>query len=176
VPAAKLVLIGQTSRAGPSTYEQCLNDIKILGLADNVTVRTFEADVLSVEQIADVVVLCSEREPLGTVVLESMALAKPIVIANSGGLPEMIDDSVSGLHCLPGNVDSLYLQLKRLLIDRSLAESLGRTARKTAMERFSYSVHADSLLAIYDEVRAAPSTGLPYGRTIWDRKVGPHSA
>jgi glycosyltransferase involved in cell wall biosynthesis len=122
------------------------------GIESRVLVLGFQPDVFSLEKAADVVVLCSEREPLGTVVLESMALGRPIIVAASGGLPEMIQDGETGLHCRPGDSISLRDQLSKMLRDRELALQLGSNARLKALERFSLRPHGNALMALYAEI------------------------
>jgi glycosyltransferase involved in cell wall biosynthesis len=148
----RLVLIGSKPASGPSTYEGCVSLVNARGLSDRVLLLDFQEDVLDFEQRADVVVLCSEREPLGTVVLESMAFGRPVVVAASGGLPEMTEDRVSGLHCVAGDAESLHAQLLRILGDEQLAQKLGANARETAVQRFSVPVHASELRAVYAEI------------------------
>jgi glycosyltransferase involved in cell wall biosynthesis len=149
----RLILIGEPDRSD-STFEACVRALAETGLAARTTVLGFQPDVLPYELAADVVVLCSEREPLGTVVLECMSLAKPIVVAASGGLPEMVQDGYTGLHCIPGDANSLCEQICRLIEDSGLAQALGRQARQEALARFSLSVHANSLLSVYRELDA----------------------
>lgn len=132
--------------------------IRAHGIESRVLVLGFQPDVLSLEKAADVVVLCSEREPLGTVVLEAMALGKAVIVAASGGLPEMIEGGISGLHCLPGDPASLRDQLWKILRNRDLAASLGDRARATAVQRFALGAHGDALLAIYDELTSGAVT------------------
>lgn len=150
-PNVRLVLIGDP-QLGAQSYQQTLSAIAQAGLSARTTLAGFQHDVLSFEAAADAVVLCSEREPLGTVVLESMALGKPVIVAASGGLVEMIEDEVSGLHCKPGDPGSLSRQLCRLIESRETCESLGRQARKSAVERFSMDRHARELTSIYAEL------------------------
>jgi glycosyltransferase involved in cell wall biosynthesis len=149
-PQIRLLLIGEPSSPDPS-YGACIEALGRTGLRAKTALLGFQADVLPFEATADAVVLCSQREPLGTVVLESMALGRPIVVAASGGL-RGVGAGRSGLHCIPGDPDSLCRQLVRLAKDPELATGLGKVARQQAVERFSLPAHANTLLSIYAEV------------------------
>jgi glycosyltransferase involved in cell wall biosynthesis len=161
--SVRLIIIGER-QSGADTYEKAVLAIQELGLGSRTTLLGFQHDVLSFEAAADTVVLCSEREPLGTVVLESMALGRPVIVAASGGLIEMIEDEVSGLYCQPNDPYSLSKQICRLIESRTLREAFGKRARECAVEVFSMNAHAGRLLSLYQELiesliyaRALPS-------------------
>lgn len=75
-------------------------------------------------------------EPLGQVVLEGLAAARPVVAAAAGGPLELVDHDVTGLLYRPGDVDDLVRQLSRL-VDPDLRTRLGSAAWDHA-RRFSY--------------------------------------
>ncbi|MFN3326903.1 MAG: glycosyltransferase family 4 protein [Bryobacteraceae bacterium] len=150
-PSIRLLLVGDP-HVGGEAYHETQSLIDRLGLRRRTIVLGFQQDIHSVEAAADAFVLCSEREPLGTAVLENMALGKPVVVAASGGLVEMVEDEITGLHCQPGDAESLAGEICRLVADRELAHSLGRRARRRAVERFSMREHAEKLQALYSKL------------------------
>jgi glycosyltransferase involved in cell wall biosynthesis len=97
-------------------------------------------------------------ELLGLVVLEAMASGTPVVCSRIGGLPEIVEDGVTGFLVEPGDVRALREALDRLLRDRVLAERLGRNARERARERFTWDACALRCLAAYDEVLGGQRT------------------
>ena len=149
---ACLILIGEPDLIEPLVFEDVCDVIGSLGLTERVRMVKFDADIRSYEQAADVVVLCSECEPLGTVVLESMSLGKAIVVTDSGGLPEMIDGDVSGLVSRVGSVESLTEKLLLLATDADFRSQLGLAARRVAQDRFSLATHAQQLAELYTRV------------------------
>lgn len=150
-PKVRLLLIGERHGA-VDNFEQVVRALDVAGVKNQTTILGFQADVLSFEAAADAVVLCSEREALGTVVLEAMALGKPVIVAASGGLPEMIEDGVSGLHCVPGDPESLASKLGYLIKHPEVGPAFGRKARARVKEQFSLQSHARRVLAFYDEI------------------------
>jgi len=97
-------------------------------------------------------------ELLGLVALEAMASGTPVVCSRIGGLPEVVEDRVTGLLVQPGDVDALHDALYELLRDRALAARLGRNARERALERFTWAACARRCLAAYDEVLGSGQT------------------
>jgi glycosyltransferase involved in cell wall biosynthesis len=94
--------------------------------------------------MGDVFVLPSVRDAAGnldglpTVLLEALALAKPVVATRIGGVPLVIEDGVNGILCPPGDSDMLCLAITSLLEDRSLQARLGRAARASVEEHFNW--------------------------------------
>jgi glycosyltransferase involved in cell wall biosynthesis len=91
-------------------------------------------------------------ELLGLAALEAMASATPVVASRVGGLPEIVEDGVTGFLVEPGDVDELRGRLDQVLRDRKLAERLGRTARERVLERFTWDACAERCLGVYREL------------------------
>jgi L-malate glycosyltransferase len=85
---------------------------------------------------ADVFFLPSEYESFGLSALEAMACGVPVLACNTGGLPEVVDDGVSGLLFTPGDVEAMSAGLEKLLTDDALRTRMGQSARETAQSRF----------------------------------------
>jgi glycosyltransferase involved in cell wall biosynthesis len=99
-------------------------------------------------------------ELLGLAALEAMASGTPVVGSRVGGLPEVVEDRVTGLLVEPGDVDGLHAALDEVVRDPVLAGRLGRNARDRALERFTWDACAARCLAAYEEIDASgQSTG-----------------
>ena len=84
---------------------------------------------------ADCVVLASYHEGMSNVLLESSAMARPVITSNIHGCREAVDNGITGLLCAVKDVDSLYAQMKKMaLLSREEREQMGLAARKK-MER-----------------------------------------
>ena len=110
----------------------------------------------------DVAVLPSYREAQGLSVLEAMALSRPVVASNVGGIPEMIDDGVSGLLVPPGDCEALAAAIIRLLSDHPLADMIAKRGHDLVHNRFCIELMTNSIEALYDEaaVRLRASEGV----------------
>lgn len=107
-------------------------------------------DIIS--KSAFVVVPSEGNENCSMVVLESMAMGKPIIGSRIGGIPEQISDGISGLLFEMGSVKELSQKMRFLSGDSQLRIELGRAARKKAETAYSLKIHCYNLLKIYEEL------------------------
>jgi glycosyltransferase involved in cell wall biosynthesis len=83
------------------------------------------------------------------VVAEAMAAGRPVVAANAGGIPEIVEHDVTGLLVPPGDVRGFAAAVQRLLSDAALRHSLGAAARRRAEQLFAVGPHAERVLEAY---------------------------
>jgi N-acetyl-alpha-D-glucosaminyl L-malate synthase BshA len=108
-----------------------------LGIAGDVDFLG-EQDLLApLLSVADVFVLPSIQESFGLAALEAMACSVPVVAARTGGLPEVIDDGVSGFLHLPDDLDGMAGSAVRLLTDPAAHHAMAAAARQVARERYT---------------------------------------
>ena len=111
-------------------------------------------DLMNLVRGAAFTVVPSEwYENCSMVVLESMAMGKPVIGARIGGLPEQVVDGETGLLFESGNVSHLAKQMDTLLRDNSLIKKMGKTARKRVEAEYSLDKHMQNLYAYYDGLR-----------------------
>ena len=136
-----------------------------MGLQDRVRFLGFVPpdEVPALLPTADVFVLPSRYEELGSVLLEAMACGLPIVATRTGGVPSVITDGVAGLLVPPGQPDPMAAALRQVLDDDRLADRL-RAGARAASQRYSWDALAarvhDVYLSVVDEARrAGPARG-----------------
>jgi D-inositol-3-phosphate glycosyltransferase len=98
--------------------------------------------------LSDVVAVPSQWEGFGLAAVEAMALGKPVVASNVGGLAEVVTDGQNGLLVPAGDVGRLAAALGRLLQDRAARERLGQTALND-VKRFSFRRFSEQYLGLY---------------------------
>lgn len=104
----------------------------------------------------DVVVHASTKpEPFGMVIIEAMALARPVIISNAGGAAELFKEGTTGLGHTPGEAKDLARQIERLLRDDALRNQLAQQGREHASAEFSRPRLARQLCAVYERVLGA---------------------
>jgi glycosyltransferase involved in cell wall biosynthesis len=145
-PTATLLIVGEGSRR-----EALEEQARELGVPANVVFTGRRDDVPAVTAALDVAVLPSYREAQGLSILEAMALSRPVVASNVGGIPEMITDGVTGLLVPSHDAVSLGNAIVRLLRDHPLADTLGRAGHDLVHERFCVELMARAVESIYDE-------------------------
>ncbi len=126
--------------------EQCIKDNN---LTRNIQFIGSRDDMEKVLSVVDVVIVPSDHEPLGMVVLEAMASGKPVIGSDTGGIRETIIDGITGLLFEPGNIQNLAEKIKLLYTDSSLARKLGEAGRKRYLENFNEDIFVKVLNNIY---------------------------
>jgi colanic acid/amylovoran biosynthesis glycosyltransferase len=97
-----------------------------------------------------------DTEGLGLVILEASAQELPVVGTRHGGIPEAIEEDVTGLLVEEGDVAQLSRAIQRLLEDDGLAEDMGRAGRARVLDRFDIKTRTADLEAIYDRAAGRP--------------------
>jgi glycosyltransferase involved in cell wall biosynthesis len=106
-------------------------------------------------RLASVGVLSSESEGMPVALMEAAACGVPVVSTRVGGVPELVEEGVTGLLVPRGDAAALADALACLLLDPARAAAMGEAARRRAVERFSVTRHVDRLLEIWEGVLAA---------------------
>jgi len=146
VPNAALLVVGEGSR-----YAELERLAASLRIAHRVVFTGRRDDVPSVTAALDVAVLPSYREAQGLSILEAMALSRPVVASRVGGIPEVIEDGVSGLLVPPRDPEALAGAIIRLLKDHPYADMIGRAGHDVVHERFCIGLMVRAVETIYDE-------------------------
>jgi glycogen synthase len=148
--SAQVLLVGD----GPER-SKLERDAERLGVDDRLHFVGFFAHerLPAVFTHADLLVLPSLYEELGTVLLEAMQAALPIVASRTGGIPDVIEDGVNGMLVPPGDPEALARAIDRLLADRDLARQLSEGAQERAKD-YDWEVLAERVLRVYQGVTA----------------------
>ncbi|MEJ2801967.1 glycosyltransferase family 4 protein [Comamonadaceae bacterium PP-2] len=94
-------------------------------------------------------------ESFGLVFVEAMRQGKPVIACDAGGMPEVVQQGVTGLLVPPGDAGSLEAAIERLLGDAWLRRTLGEAGLDAYRQRFSASRMAADSLPLYDAARQA---------------------
>ncbi len=132
-----------------------LAEVDRLGVPDAVTLTGHRADADSVIAAADLLALSSTEEGLGSVLLDAMALGKPVVATEAGGIPEVVRHGETGLLVPVGDAPAMGEAMARILGDGELAARLSAGAR-ARVERYSMSEVVERTAALYERVLSAP--------------------
>jgi glycosyltransferase involved in cell wall biosynthesis len=95
--------------------------------------------------------LPSRYEGLGCVYLEAMSAGKPAIACRGQGIDEIIRHGNNGWLIEPDNVSELIAAITTLLGDVQLRQQIGEAARRTVLQRFTSSLQASELAAVYRE-------------------------
>jgi glycosyltransferase involved in cell wall biosynthesis len=134
--------------------------VKSLHLEDKVIFTGFREDVLEICCVADLLLLCSDNEPFGRVIIEAMSQGTPVVGTRGGGVPEIIQHGVSGFLYEIGNVEELTHYIRQVLDDEIVWSTLSQNGQEQAKERFSIAQTSQKIELIYQQLLARPGVEL----------------
>jgi N-acetyl-alpha-D-glucosaminyl L-malate synthase BshA len=126
-----------------------LKDVRRLGLENRVVVRENISDIEDYLQAADLGLITSESESFCLSILEAMCFACPSIARRAGGIPEVVEDGVSGLLLPSLDVDGFTRAVESLIKDPKRRAAMGRAAQARARERFSAEVIVPRYEALY---------------------------
>lgn len=146
VPNVSFVVAG----SGPH-LNQLKGLVSELGLQEKITFagHVDSTDLSAFYTCADLTVVPSLYEPFGMVVLESMAMNTPTIVADTGGLSEIVVHEETGLKFEPGDSQSLADAMLRILTDGALSERITADARSFMGEQYSWNRIAERTVEVY---------------------------
>jgi glycosyltransferase involved in cell wall biosynthesis len=134
-PKVRFAVVGGAILGLEGSYPRDLHALAAeLGVEDRVHFAGHQEDVYPWLDALDVVVHSSLAEPFGLVIVEAMALGKPVVATNVAGPTEIIEEGVSGLLVPPDDPERLAQAVRRVLDDPALGERLGGNAASRAAQ------------------------------------------
>lgn len=144
----KFIIIG-----GGNTY-RLQHQAKSLGIWEKCYFTGFmsDADLDKFQTIADCAVFPSLYEPFGIVALESFAARVPVVVSDTGGLPEVVQHNYTGVVTRANDPDSLTWGILEVLENPQYAQYLTNNAYKSIAERFNWKDLARQTIVVYDRV------------------------
>jgi glycosyltransferase involved in cell wall biosynthesis len=155
-PDLRCLLIGDVSRRDPDDlayYGELQRLIAEHSLQDCIVLTGYKPDVANYVNALEVLIHASIKpEPFGRVLLEGMALRKPIVASKAGGVGEIVVDGETGLLYRPGDGDELADALRRFLRDQSLRDSMGQAGYRRLLDSFGVAKNVSATERIYRSV------------------------
>jgi glycosyltransferase involved in cell wall biosynthesis len=132
-----------------------------LGLKGRVTFLGEIEDVQGFLPAMDILVAPSRRESFGLALVEGMAVGIPVISARVGGVPEVVEDGITGLLTPAEDVIALKLAIQQLLGDDALRQSMGQAGYLRFKAHFSLNRLCRDILALYDDVITEKRKGSP---------------
>ena len=148
VPALECMIVGR------GTYlPELQSQIDIAGVGNLIEVPGYLADddLRAAIHRAGCVVIPSLYEPFGVVALEALAGGAPLIVADTGGLAELVGGTGSALLFEPGNADDLANCIERVLTDEDLAAEMVKRGKEILQATYSWDAIALRTMTVYQE-------------------------
>ncbi len=125
--------------------------IKSLELKDNVLIDAFPLKDMPYLYAASTVCIypSTSSEPFGLTMLEALSSARPMVVTETGGMPEIIKDGINGFVIPVKDFETLASRIIQLLADKDLRERLGYTGREMVEQQYTKEIIAENTLRLY---------------------------
>ena len=140
---ATLVMVGDgpdKTRASDLAQELGMKkDVHFMGVIKNI---------VPIINAANLLLLPSQTESFGLVILEGMSTGVPVVASDVGGIPEVVEHGVTGYLAPLGDTETMGKYGLKILTDKELYEKMSEAARKRAREKF----HTDDIVAQYEKL------------------------
>ena len=154
VPDTFLIIFGEGELRAPLEKQ-----IKHLGLEKQVRLAGFREDVLQLVKSADLFVMSSVTEGLGSTVLDAMAMRLAVVGTQAGGIPEAVVQNETGVLVSPADSPALATAIVKLLKDSKRRHEMGERGLARVTEHFGVARFLDGTLKAYRRaVERKPST------------------
>lgn len=165
LPEVRLLLAGGTpglEEGGRDLAREELEGLaRQLGVGENLVMLGYRTDVANVLAAADVGVLSSDSEGSPLAVIEYMAAGKAVVAPRVGGLPDLVEDGVTGVLVERRDPEALAAGIAAVLAEPERAREMGRAGRERQLREFSIENTVRHLEALYEELHAARLDGAP---------------
>jgi glycosyltransferase involved in cell wall biosynthesis len=165
LPEARFLVVGDAV-LGEQSYADSMRALaRDSGLEEVMVFTGWREDIPSLIRAMDVLVHSSILpEPLATVIIEAMALERPVVAARDGGVPEMVVEGETGMMVPPRDVEAMAAAVVTILRDRGLAQRMGEAGRRRAAELFELEANTRCLEKELTEAMEGHRRGTRRGR------------
>ncbi|HEX4086710.1 MAG TPA: glycosyltransferase [Chthoniobacteraceae bacterium] len=155
-PGARCIIAGD----GPerSALER---QIRMARYGSRIILAGFREDPLSLIHAGDLFVLPSRAEPFGLVLLEAMALGKPVIATAAGGPLEIVKDGETGLLVPPGDAAAMAGAIARILRDQEFRSAAGAEGRARFERQFTAGAMASATIETYGRALCATKPAVP---------------
>jgi len=146
-PQTVLLLVGG-GEARKALERKC----RELGIESSVVFTGFRDDIPRLLQLFDLFIMPSLAEGLGTSLLDAMAVGVPVIASNVGGIPEVVDNELTGFLVPPCEPSALAQAIIRLLKNHGEAARFAVAARDTVRKKFTVDAMVEGNISVYEKV------------------------
>lgn len=135
-------------------------EVYLRSMAENLSIsektvftgKVPHAEVARYQKMLSIFVSISNSESFGVAVIEASACEKPVVVSNVGGLPEVVEDGITGIIVPPRDAEAAAAAIERLVLDENLRIQMGEAGRKRVRKLFYWQDNVEQMMGIYKEL------------------------
>lgn len=151
-PHVCALIVGETKIDHSEDYLKELRQmVKEKGLTGKVIFTGFVDEMKELYAALDLLVLPSQAEPFGRVLIEAMAMELAVVATKAGGATEIVEDGVTGLLVLPDDINGFIAAIIRMIKNENERILMGKTGRKRVENMFSIRKNVEETQKVYLE-------------------------
>jgi len=147
-----LLVVGQSRDARPEHADRLAALASALGVADRVRFLGQRDDVATLLRACDAVLLPSTNEGLPLSLLEAQACGAVVIAAPTAGIPEIVEDGITGFLVAADDVDGYADRLERLMTDPAAAQAVARRARERVAREHARLAYERAWASVYREL------------------------
>lgn len=147
----RLVIVGENTKNEMNYLEVLKTMSKDLGIEDRVHFTGYRSDIDKIVASLDVLIMPSDRETFGRVLIEAMASKTPVIATNAGGVPNIIDNGVNGLLVEPKNAQELAVAMEKMATQPAQRQSLADGGYAKVQSTYSREVVEKKFLSFFGE-------------------------
>ncbi len=149
-PQARFLIVGEAKTKTPEYADYLKKMVADAGLSPYFVFTGYCNNIMELTAAIDISVLPSLDEGFGRTNLEAMLIKKPVVSTYIGGIPEVVEDNVTGFLIPPDDADALSYRLLQLLSDKKLRYRMGNAGYKRVIQRFDLAKQAAKIERVYE--------------------------
>ena len=112
------------------------------------------SEIPKYHNMLSVSVSVSNSESFGVAIIEACACEKPVVVSDVGGLPEVVEDGVTGIVVPSRDVIAIAAAIERLILDDELRQNMGRAGRERVKRLYDWNDNVSQMIDIYKTILA----------------------
>ncbi len=149
----RFAIVGDTADSSEETYLKTLREqADSLGLDGRLVFAPARRNIVELMSAIDLFVMTSINEGFGRVIIEAMAAHRPVVASEVGGIPDIIEDGITG-RLVPSDQPKAFASaISELLANSDLSQRMGEAGRQRVETHFSDAAQLPSILKVYRRV------------------------
>lgn len=149
----RFLIVGDDLSGKDVKYKKkILNLIKQLNLAPHMRFLGYKNNIVEIISQIDIILHPAINEPFGRVIIEAMAMEKPVVAYNCGGPAEIIKNGETGYLVEPKNYHQLAEKTMELIENRGLQIAMGKVGRQRVIEKFNIERYLSKMEEVFDSL------------------------